>query len=204
MPFSPTATNTVQRPTRTMLQPYQHPFHRQSTETLQSVASSCQSNTSSRLRCPTSIPPITNTTEHYSPSTSNPPPRHVLNQHRFNRYHTPSPPPMRDLPALRTTDEAVHGYRSLVDADQLEESSPDAELTLESLDFSLGRLSGFPYCMGVSDAMEQRSRALAEAEELDYQRSNGWKPKLRLSGRVESALKGLSLHNAVSRTRLGR
>ena len=57
------------------------------------------------------------------------------------------------------------------------------------LDLSLGRLYGFPYCMGVSDAMEQRSRAVAEAEEAEYQREREGRQKGRLSGRVSSAFK---------------
>lgn len=58
------------------------------------------------------------------------------------------------------------------------------------LDLSLGRLYGFPYCMGVPDAMEQRSRAVAEAEEAEYQREKAFRQKARLSGRVSSAFKG--------------
>lgn len=111
---------------------------------------------------------------------------------------------MRDLPALRTTDEALHGHRSLADADQFEESSPDEEMIMATLDYSLGSLNGFPYCMGIPDAMEQRSKALALAEEMEHQRARRRMSKARLSSRVESALKGLSVHNALLRTRLGR
>ena len=58
------------------------------------------------------------------------------------------------------------------------------------LDLSLGRLYGFPYCMGVPDAFEQRSKAVAEAEEAEYQREKEFKQKARTSGRVSSAFKG--------------
>lgn len=75
---------------------------------------------------------------------------------------------------------------------------------MATLDFSLGSLNGFPYFMGISDAMEQRSKAVALAEEIEYQRTRGRISKARLSSRVESALKGLSVHNALLRTRLGR
>jgi hypothetical protein len=72
------------------------------------------------------------------------------------------------------------------------------------LDLSLGSLYGFPYCMGVPDAMEQRARALAEAEEAEYQREKEWKAKARLSGRVSSALKNVSLQGTLPWTRRGR
>jgi hypothetical protein len=59
----------------------------------------------------------------------------------------------------------------VVSADQfaLRRATADEEMIPAGLDLSLGRLYGFPYCMGVSDAMEQRARAVAEAEEREYQ-----------------------------------
>jgi len=52
---------------------------------------------------------------------------------------------------------------------------------------------GLPYCVPVPDVLEQRSRAIAEAEEAEYRQSKGWKQRARLSVRVEAALKGLAL-----------
>jgi hypothetical protein len=76
------------------------------------------------------------------------------------------------------------------DDDDDEEDAKMSVLLPAGLDLSLGRLYGFPYCMGVPDAMEQRSRAVAEAEEAEYQRAREGKQKARLSGRVSSAFKG--------------
>lgn len=108
---------------------------------------------------------------------------------------------MRDLPALRPTYEALLGQRGpepVGQTDQFEEISSDAEMILAGL-------YGFPYCVPVPDALEQRSRAIAEAEELEYlQQRKGWKQRARLSGRVEAALKGLSLPGSRSRSRSGR
>ena len=108
---------------------------------------------------------------------------------------------MRDLPALRPTYEALLGQRGpepVGQTDQFEEISSDAEMILAGL-------YGFPYCVPVPDALEQRSRAIAEAEELEYlQQRKGWKQKARLSGRVEAALKGLALPGSRSRSRSGR
>jgi hypothetical protein len=60
---------------------------------------------------------------------------------------------------------------------------------------------GFPYCVPVPDVLEQRSWAVAEAEEREYRaqreakKKKGWnlKQRARLSGRVEAALRGLAL-----------
>jgi hypothetical protein len=101
---------------------------------------------------------------------------------------------MRALPPLHPPHEALQWRRSSLEADQLLEGSSDddeEEMTLPAgLDLSLGSLYGFPYCMGVPDAMEQRSRAVAEAEEAEYQREKAFKQSARLSGRVSSAFKG--------------
>jgi hypothetical protein len=107
---------------------------------------------------------------------------------------------LRALPGLHPPLEAVQQWRlAAVEADQFlegpsddDDGEEDAEMMLfpAGLDLSLGRLYGFPYCMGVPDAMEQRSRAVAEAEEAEYQREREGRQKARLSGRVSSAFKG--------------
>lgn len=101
---------------------------------------------------------------------------------------------MRALPPLYPPLEALQWRRASLEADQLLEGSSDddeEEMTLPAgLDLSLGRLYGFPYFMGVPDAMEQRSRAVAEAEEAEYQREKAFRQRARLSGRVSSAFKG--------------
>ena len=103
---------------------------------------------------------------------------------------------MRALPPLLPPHEALQWRRSSLETDQLSEGSSDddedeEEMTLPvGLNLSLGSLYGFPYCMGVPDAMEQRSRAIAEAEEAECQREKAFKQKARLSALVSSALKG--------------
>ena len=100
---------------------------------------------------------------------------------------------MRALPPLHPPHEPLQCRRSSLEAHQLLEGPPDDEeqMTLPAgLDLSLGRLYGFPYCMGVPHALEQRSRAVAEAEEAEYQREKEFGHEAGLSGRVSSAFKG--------------
>jgi len=194
-----------------MLQPHQNHDHRQSTETLTSNVSSSSNGSqdqspqrSRRGTRPASTNPSDDDPE-LSPRSLAPHARsrQVLGQHHHHRHPSSSsslsPPPMRDLPSLRPTYEALlgqHPTQSLVQADQFEEVSPDAEMILASL-------YGFPYGVPLPDALEQRSRAVAAAEELEYQRRS-WKQRARLSGRVEAALKGLSLPGSRSRSRTDR
>jgi len=82
-------------------------------------------------------------------------------------------------------------------ADQFEAFTPDAEMIRAGF-------YGFPYCVAVPDVLEQRSRAIAEAEEKESRRLGNlkvWKQRARLSGRVEAALKGLALPGSRSRER---
>lgn len=60
-------------------------------------------------------------------------------------------------------------------------------MTPNGLDLSLGSLNGFPYNMGIPDAMEERARYVAEAEEEEYQKER--KQKARLSVKVSNTLK---------------
>ncbi|GAB7330007.1 hypothetical protein MBLNU13_g01700t2 [Cladosporium sp. NU13] len=196
MPRSPAAIG--QTPGSALLQPHEHHLHdRASFETLTSVASSNPAHPSAHLRRPardstsSDLPP-----EHHPAPAASPRPGQVRSKYHFHRNppnHCNSPP-MRALPPLLPPHEALQWRRSSLEADQLLEGSSDdedEELTLPvGLDLSLGSLYGFPYCMGVPDAMEQRSRAVAEAEEADYQREKAFKEKARLSGRVSSAFKG--------------
>jgi hypothetical protein len=132
-------------------------------------------------------------------------PRQVLNQHHHRRHlsrGSPSPPPTRQLPALRPTYEALleprHPPQPLGQADQFEAITPDAEMILAGF-------YGLPYCVPVPDVLEQRSRAIAEAEEAEYRERKSWRQRARLSGRVEAALKGLALPGSSrSRSRNGR
>jgi hypothetical protein len=196
--------------------------HRQSTETLTSLASSSSSNASNQdpnpspprrprraTRCSSPDPIIysNNSSPQLSPKSHAPPPRprQVLNQHHHHRHlsrGSPSPPPTRDLPALRPTYEALleprHSPQPLGQADQFEAITPDAEMILAGF-------YGLPYCVPVPDVLEQRSRAIAEAEEAEYRERKSWKQRARLSGRVEAALKGLALPGSSrSRSRNGR
>lgn len=212
MPFPPKPSTSTAHQT---LQPHQNHGHRQSTETITSIASSNGSSNSSQDQSPrrsrrATRPASTNPHDddpQLSPKSHAPlpRPRQVLGQHHHHRHSSsssssPSPPPMRDLPAVRPTYEALlgqHPSQSLGEADQFEEvSSNDAEMILAGL-------YGFPYSVPLPDALEQRSRAIAEAEELEYQMKS-WKQKARLSGRVEAALKGLSLPGSRPRSRTDR
>jgi hypothetical protein len=196
--------------------------HRQSTETLTSIASS-GSNTSSSshtqdqsprrphrpARSPSPDPSSSsnNSSPQLSPKSHAPPPRprQVLNQHHHRRHlsrGSPSPPPTRQLPALRPTYEALleprHPPQPLGQADQFEAITPDAEMILAGF-------YGLPYCVPVPDVLEQRSRAIAEVEEAEYRERKSWRQRARLSGRVEAALKGLALPGSSrSRSRNGR
>ena len=210
MPFAPKSSTSA---AHQMLHPHQNSGHRQSTETLTSISTAgTRSSTSQnqsphrsrRTACTTSPNPSNDDDPELSPKSHAPHARfrQVLGQHHHHGHpsSSPSPPPMRDLPALRPTYEALlgqHAAQPVVQADQLEEISPDAEMILASL-------YGFPYCVPVPDALEQRSRAIAEAEELEYRQRKGWKQRARLSGRVEAALKGLSLPGSRSRSRTDR
>ena len=104
---------------------------------------------------------------------------------------------MRELPALRPTYEALLSERPaqpVGEADQFEAFTPDAEMILAGF-------YGFPYLTPVPDVLEQRSRAIAEAEEAEYRERKSWRQRARLSGRVEAALKGLALPGSRSRER---
>jgi len=198
MPRSPAAIG--QTPSSTLLQPHDHHHHllhdRASFETLTSIASSNPAHPSAQLRRPARDPsPSDLSPEHHPAPAASPRPGQVRSKYHFHRAasHCNSPP-MRALPPLHPPVEALQWRRTSLEAHQLLEGSSDdadEEMTLPAgLDLSLGRLYGFPYCMGVPDAMEQRSRAVAEAEEAEYQREKAFKQKARLSGRVSSAFKG--------------
>lgn len=196
MPSPSTATGQIQSPRNTLLlQPHEHRLDRTSFETLTSVASSNPASSANQLRRPGlgrsahsygSERDPTNVSSHSRPRT-------LLMQHHQHRSCS-SLPPMRDLPPLHTSHaevhwQPVHWQPSLVDADQLLEgpSDDEEEMTPNGLDLSLGSLNGFPYNMGVPDAMEERSRYVAEAEEEEYQKEK--KQKARLSARVSHTLK---------------
>lgn len=195
MPRPPTAIGQI--PSSTLLQPHEHNLHdRASFETLTSIASSNPAHSSAQLRSPARDSTCSHlSSEHHPAPAASPRPRQIRGKYHFHRApatHCNSPP-MRALPPLHPPHEALQWRLSSLEADQLLEGSPDdeEEMTLPAgLDLSLGRLYGFPYCVGVPDAMEQRSRAVAEAEEAEYQREKEFKHKARLSGRVSSAFKG--------------
>jgi hypothetical protein len=210
-----------QTPSSTLLQPHEHHLsNRASFETLTSVASSNpnSSSSSAQLRRPARDSSSSNSSaEHYPAArAARPQFRQVRwqqqqqQQHHVHRSSNSSLPPVRALPpALHAPHAEVHWRGSPFEADQFVEGSADDndEETMmipAGLDLSLGSLYGFPYCMGVPDAMEQRARALAEAEEAEYQREKEWKAKARLSGRVSSALKNVSLQGTLPWTRRGR
>ncbi|KAM0706941.1 hypothetical protein Q7P35_006271 [Cladosporium inversicolor] len=211
MPRSPAAIG--QTPSSALLLHPQHDHHlidRASFETLTSIASSNPAHPSAqqlrhRPACNSSSPSFSPnlflSPEHPPTRPTNPRPGQIRSKYHYHRASSnPSnlSPPLRDLPPLRAPHEAVQRWRrASLEADQFLEGSSDEEddevemmiLHPAGLDLSLGRLYGFPYCMGVSDVMEQRSRAVAEAEEAEYQREREVRQKGRLSRRVSSAFK---------------
>ena len=165
MPLSPAAIG--QTPScSTLLQPHEHHHlihDRASFETLTSIASSNPAHSSAQLRRPACNSSHSDLSpEHHPAPTPSPRPRQVRSKYHFHRSpsHCNSPP-MRALPPLHPPHEALQWRRTSLEADQLLEGSSDDEdeegMTLPAgLDLSLGRLYGFPYCLGVPDAMEQR------------------------------------------------
>lgn len=181
-----------------LLQPHRHTLHhRLSNETLSSAASSNRDLSSRQLSRQASSSAYSSTSqEQFAPPTSEPRQR-LLRPHLFKRHTSPSTPPMRDLPPLHTSDAALYG----LEPDELDEVTPGGEVMPAGLDLSLGRLYGFPYCMGISNAMEVKAKAVAEAEEAEYQRERSRRRGARLSGRLGSALKGFAVSRSVSRPR---
>jgi hypothetical protein len=222
MPLSPKPRASQTSPHHQIPQPCQIlSNHRQSTETLTSIASSSTSYSKTQDQSPPRRPRRPTRSSSPDPSNSSisnntspqlsprshaphPRPRQILSQHHHHRHlssrGSPSPPPTRDLPALRPTHEALLEPRHpapqpLGQADQFEKITPDAEMILAGF-------YGLPYCVPVPDVLEQRSRAIAEAEEAEYHRERkSWRQRARLSGRVEAALKGLVVVAGSSRSR---
>ena len=206
MPHMPRPSAALsQTPSASLLQPHEHHLRdRASFETLTSIASSNPAHPSApaqqQLRPgmgarAASYPPQP---EHLAAHASGSRPGQVRpSKYHFHRSSSHSlAPPLRDLPPLHPPHEAVQWRRrSSAKTDQLLEGSSDddeaEEMILQppGLDLSLGRLYGFPYCMGVPDAFEQRSKAVAEAEEAEYQREKEGKQKARRSQRVSSVFK---------------
>lgn len=203
MPIMPSPSAAIGQPqSPTLLQPLEHHLDsRASFETLTSIASSNPNSASTQLRRPACYSAFPNTSEHNPPRAADARPRPILRQHHLKRFSNTSLPPVRDLPPLHTPHEEIHWNCFPFEADKFEQGSSDEEMIPAGLDLSLGKLYGFPYCLGVSDAMEQRSRAVAEAEEAEYQREKDAKRKARLSGRMSTALKGVSMQNALSWTK---
>jgi hypothetical protein len=206
---SPTTAQTT-NPRRTLLHPHDHHLsNRTSFETLTSVASSStqdQAYSPKQLRRPTLRSYHSDSSQHNAPLASNSrsQPRHLLSHPLVSRASSASLPPVRDMPAVLTHFKEVRWQPAVGEADQFVEGpAEDEEMIPAGLDLSLGSLYGFPYCMGVPNAMEQRAQDLAEAEEAEYQRER--KEKARLSARVSSTLfKKVSLQSALSWTRRGQ
>jgi hypothetical protein len=208
MPSPSPAIGQTPNPRRTLLQPHEHHLsNRTSFETLTSVASSnqdqAQAYSPKQLRRPALRSYHSDSSQHNPTRASNSrTPRQILSHHLVNRASSASLPPVRDMPAVLTHFKEVHWQPAVGEADQSVEGSADdeEEVIPAGLDLSLGSLYGFPYCMGVPNAMEQRAQDLAEAEEAEYQRER--KEKARLSARVSSTLfKKVSLQSALSWTR---
>ena len=194
------ATEQDQGSRHTLLQPHQHHIERTSFETLTSIASSNKTtSTSSTQRRPKAVRNATYpATSELDPTY---PTRSALQRHLLQydivraSSRTSSLPPLPDLPRLHTSDAALHRSWHVENDQFLEGHSEDddEEVTPATPDFSGGRLYGFPYGMGVPDAMEQRARAVAEAEEAEYQKAKEVKRKARSSGRFGSSLRSVSL-----------
>lgn len=202
-----TAIEQDQGSRHTLLQPHQHHMDRASFETLTSIASSNQTTSSTQPR-PKAVRNATYpATAELDPTypTRSALQRHLL-QYDIVRASTRSLPPLRDLPRLHTTDAALHRSWHVENDQFLERHSDDddEEMTPATPDFSGGRLYGFPYGMGVPSSMEQRARAIAEAEEAEYQKERDVKRKARTSGRFGSSLRSVSLQRVLPWTRRGQ
>jgi hypothetical protein len=210
MPLMPSPSAAIsQTPSsrRPLLQPHEHHLSTSTSfETLTSVASSNQDQALSpkQLRRPALRSYHSDSSQHSPAYPANPRLRQTRSNYYINRASSASLPPMRAMPTVLTHFKEVHWQPAVGEADQLVEgSADDEEMIPAGLDLSLGSLYGFPYCMGVPNAMEQRAQDLAEAEEEEYQRER--KEKARLSARVSSTLfKKVSLQSALSWTRRGQ
>ena len=172
-----------------MLQPPQHPLKLQDPRP---PPDTTQPHDARRLRreTPGTAPPPPNPGPQL-PANTNTPRRHRARA---------GPPPLRDLPALRTTHEALLRRRPLGGPDQLDAVSPssdcDGDVTPGEL---FDGLWGLPYAVGVPEALLARARAVAEAEEAEYQRARGtWK----LGGRAVSAFKEMTTQCVGARGRV--
>lgn len=197
----------------TLLQPHQRHIERASFETLTSIASSNQttSTASTQPRRPKAVRNATYpATSELDPTY---PTRSALQRHLLQydivraSARTCSLPPLPDLPRLHTSDAALHRSWHVEDDQFLERHSDDDDeemMTPATPDFSCGTLYGFPYGMGVPNAMEQRARAIAEAEEVEYQKGKEVKRKARTSGRFGSTLRSVSLQRVLPWSRRGQ
>jgi hypothetical protein len=137
-----------------LLQPHKHHLDKASFETLTSVTNFNLHRSSAQLRRPTRDSSFSKPPEHNPTLPTQLRSRRVLEQHYVYHASNLSLPPLRDLPPLYTAHEEVHWLHTPLEADQFVEGPFEEEMIPAGLDLSLGRLYGFPYFMGVSNAIE--------------------------------------------------
>jgi hypothetical protein len=106
---------------------------------------------------------------------------------------------MRRLPSLPIPNEKVEAREYLFTTAESDEESSDTGMVPATPELPVDGLHGFPYCMGISDAMEQRSRALAEAEESTYHKTMISRQSARLRGWIRCALTDVSVDDSPRR-----
>lgn len=125
----------------------------------------------------------------------------ILALHHLECHHCPGPPPRRRLPSLPIPHDNVENWEYRLANAESDDGSSDTEVVQALSELPFGGMQGFPYCMGTSDAMEQRSRTLATAEELTCRKTRMSKHGMRLRGWIRSALIGASADETSSRYR---
>lgn len=140
-----------------------------------------------------------NFSQHYSarfPCAQSQP---ILVHHHLNCYDCPGPPPTRRLPSLPIPDWNGEDWQYSLETGESDAESTKTDVVLATPKLHVDNLQGFPYCMVTSDAMEQRSRALAKAEESTYYKTKIPMQRARLRGWIRRALTDVSADDSLLR-----
>jgi hypothetical protein len=195
----PTAAEASQSLACTTLLPHQHYCSKQSTGTFTAIPEFDGYYGSTARWQPSRIATFPNVPGHYSAQFPCALSQPVLVHHQLEYYHCPGPPPMQRLPSLPIPNEKVEAREYLFTTAESDEESSDTGMVPATPELPVDGLHGFPYCMGISDAMEQRSRALAEAEESTYHKTMISRQSARLRGWIRCALTDVSVDDSPRR-----
>lgn len=130
--------------------------------------------------------------QHYSSRFPHAQSQPILVHHHLNCYYCPGPPPTRRLPSLPILDGNVEDWEYSLETAESDAESTETDLVLDRPKLHVDSLQGFPYFMGTSDAMEQRSQALAKAEESTCHKTKISRQKARLMDWISRALTDIS------------